>query len=545
MTEDGGPHVSRERLRSLGAIPGIAVPDRINAWVVPDRLEATARALRGVRLQGIAATPHSTGLPGDGLTGADTYIAGGDDGTGIGVAIIDTGFGKLDLYESNGWIPSGYVEHDFHDGRDFGDHDSLMHGTFCFQTAAINAPGATYHLYLFDSGSVSTTAVLQDIAGNPDIDVVSYSFADFNEGWEDNSGNTNAGIEQVTAAGKLFFCAGGNFARHHWQGSFSDADANLWHEWSGIDERAGITIPDSASIGGYLCWDQSVGLPDYDLFLVDSTGTVLDMGDNWSVGTVGDFERVAWLNDTGDSMRVDFLVRPKASSPTPEFELFLTAGVGNDTFEHQISAGSTTSPVNSTVANCISIAAVDDDDYSDSDPSATGYSSHGPTNGGAFRPDLTGPTGTLVGASGQFIGTSASCPNVAGAAATLWSSAPYLDATGVRLLLVRQAQIYKDWGDAGEDNVFGQGGVFLAPWAWGTRWIDRVYGDPSGVAHRPYKFVADARDAAPAGGRLLFLGGAYPEPVEIPEAAPRRHGQTDGHCWRVTLASRVQSPPRG
>lgn len=39
--------------------------------------------------------------------------------------------------------------------------------------------------------------------------------------------------------------------------------------------------------------------------------------------------------------------------------------------------------------------------------------------------------------------------------------------------MFRKAQLYKDWGTAGVDNVYGNGGLFLFSWAFNLRYMLR------------------------------------------------------------------------
>ena len=46
-----------------------------------------------------------------------------------------------------------------------------------------------------------------------------------------------------------------------------------------------------------------------------------------------------------------------------------------------------------------------------------------------------------------------------------------------------------------------------------TQWIDRWAGNAAGSEELPWYYVSDALIGSLDGGRLLFLGGSYPEPV--------------------------------
>jgi hypothetical protein len=131
-------------------------------------------------------------------------------------------------------------------------------------------------------------------------------------------------------------------------------------------------------------------------------------------------------------------------------------------------------------------------------------------------PDVVGPTDTYTVAKGDlFGGTSGATPNAAGAATAFWSSQPLFTAEAVRHLLFEKAAIFKDWGDAGIDNTFGHGGVKLHTYHADTVWVDRRLNNTTGLASLPYYHVSDAQQDAVAGGRVVYLGQDYPEPLTL------------------------------
>jgi subtilisin family serine protease len=99
------------------------------------------------------------------------------------------------------------------------------------------------------------------------------------------------------------------------------------------------------------------------------------------------------------------------------------------------------------------------------------YSSRGPTNNGALKPDVTAIDGVSITGSGgfsnPFFGTSAAAPHVAGLAALILDIEPSLlagesgdDPTADRLALRAAIQNTAiDLGDSGVDQTFGWGRV--------------------------------------------------------------------------------------
>ncbi len=97
------------------------------------------------------------------------------------------------------------------------------------------------------------------------------------------------------------------------------------------------------------------------------------------------------------------------------------------------------------------------------------FSSQGPTIDGRTKPDISGfdgVSGTTYGnstgcsSSTGFFGTSASSPNVAGAAALLKQQNPAFGPDELQSLLESKAQ---DLGTAGKDDLYGAGKLLLGP----------------------------------------------------------------------------------
>ena len=117
----------------------------------------------------------------------------------------------------------------------------------------------------------------------------------------------------------------------------------------------------------------------------------------------------------------------------------------------------------------VSVGAIDAADAGTDDIEA--FSSHGPANNGAIKPDVAAIDGVSVtgagGFSSTFFGTSAAAPHVAGLAALLLEVAPGLlsgepgDDPGLDRATLRAAIVNTavDLGASGDDNTFGSGRV--------------------------------------------------------------------------------------
>ena len=86
------------------------------------------------------------------------------------------------------------------------------------------------------------------------------------------------------------------------------------------------------------------------------------------------------------------------------------------------------------------------------------FSSRGPTTDGRIKPDIAAPDGVSNATYGNFSGTSAASPHVAGAAALVLQIDPCFSPTQTGTTL--QSAVI-DLGAAGKDNTFGSGRLLL------------------------------------------------------------------------------------
>jgi subtilisin family serine protease len=445
------------------------------------------------------------------VTGSRGYLIGGADGHDIRIAVIDHGFIDLDLAQASDDAPDTFVESiDFEGG---GIETETDHGTKCLEIIYDHAPGATYCIYRIGNSSFDIAdAVNAAVAAN--VDIISMSLTYSNQGWGDNTGNACAAVTTATNAGILFFVSAGNTALHHWKGLFKDNDNDGWHEWFIMDEGNASYVAEGGELNVFLQWDTSGGTFNYELYLFDHTLTIkIDSSKNPG----NEYEVIHY--DSPVDQYVTIAVKETSENPR-EMQLFALRydRIGAD-IERYHPEGSITSPGSSTESNLISVGAVAVSDYL-TPPGPCDiiydYSSQGPTIDGNIKPELCAPTDCAVSiSSSTFGGTSCASPNAAGTAAAFWSSAPYLDATGTRHLLLEMAAIFKDWGDAGFDNIYGRGGIALHTFHAKTFWVDRDALNVLGYITEPYFFIADAQEDAVEGGRIVILGDNYPEPIVL------------------------------
>ena len=454
---------------------------------------------------------HAFDNQGPSLTNSDSYV-NGTAGSGIKIAIIDSGFGSYNAIMNNtsGSLPSSYIFYDCTSGVCVSSGTptgTSTHGTSCVQIVYDHAPLATYRLYRVNGAAQRAAAITH--ADGINADVISMSQSSYNTGWEDDSGvvcsATNGALSNNDM---LIFVSAGNRNGTHYQSFWSDSNGNNWHNFSGNDERNNFTISNGGVTRLDMQWSGTpvAGIRDYDLFLFDAnTNALLASSTNAS-----SFEELNYVNTTGSTQSVYLGVR-NVGIIKPEFEIF-NHDDNNSNFQYSSTDNSTTSPSNSTEPNVLSIAAVDRIDYDDSNPPTMDYSSIGPSNQGGGGIDLAGPTNctvaTATGGSANFGGTSCATPNAAGTAVAFWSRHPSITANNLRKLLLKKASLYKDWGAGAYDDNYGSGGIYLYDYSNVNVFVDQLDGvngiAPDGGIY-PWDNVKDVNNLGLSGRNVVLL----------------------------------------
>jgi hypothetical protein len=501
--------IDRNFLSNLGFEIGSTWRNRANVWLSAEELIPCARKLTNGYMLMHTLSPLMDDQ-GPGLMNSQDFIDHGADGTGMRLAVIDRGYEELANAQGAGAAPA-VTSYNWTSGTITG---STPHGTGCLETMFDHAPGATYFIHRVNTLTDLGQAV--DKAIDDNVDIITHSLPWYNTGWYDGEGAACAAVGDAISDGMLFFTSAGNRNGTHWQGNLSDSDGDDWHQWSGSDEQNNFTVNDGGEVYLSLQWSGDPPDPiydDYDLYLyrTSNDAVLASSTSGWS------FEDIVWENETGGSLDV-YLAVKQDGDHNNTFEVF-NHDSGCTDFQYASSTSSTTSPSNSTSSNCISVGAVPRGSYT-SPPLTSGiiasYSSRGPTNGGALTPDIVAPTNTTtVAYAGNFGGTSCATPNAAGMAAAFWSEHDYLSATGVRRILFRQAYLFNDWGDAGNDFIYGRGGFEIADWINFSRFILYGGGNTTGTSTLPYSTIEQADAFGPTGATMIFLGETIPAPPAV------------------------------
>jgi len=399
------------------------------------------------------------------------------------------------------WHSAGYTGQGVKIGvidLEFGDYDALLgselpatlgglwlcpgcqvipgknHGTACAEVISDIVPGAT--LYLAQSQTEVDEVNAARWLRSQGVTVISESLGRC-PGPGDGSGPEQDEIASFTAAGGIWAVSAGNYAQDHWQGPWTDSDANGWLDFGGeqticlVDEAGNpLWIPPGYPVSAGLSWSQWHTSPqtDLDLYLyeqqsIGSEWFLVGLSEDLQNGQSGQvpFEDIQFTASTGGYLC--FRVFGVSGPADVDVEFFAPRRI----VYPSVRSGSLLSPADAISA--FSVAALD----AGSPYPLELYSSAGPTNGpggtlngGSVKPDISGFANVSTASKGprtpplgnSFNGTSAACPHVAGAAALVWSAHPTWSNAQVRSFLESSAI---DMGPGGKDNDYGYGRLYL------------------------------------------------------------------------------------
>lgn len=451
-----------KRIEALGGTVECAADGLIQAVVPASRIAllSVGADIARLRLPHVPR-PAEVVSEGVGLSGASEWLnlpPYQKESTPVKIAVLDLGFaGSAALLGTE--LPSGTTRRSF---RADGDIDAgTSHGTACAEIIHDMAPEADLVLINFETDVEFRAAVNYLLSQDPDI--VSCSLVWTGAGAGDGTGPICQAVSDAAEAGIIWVNAAGDDGQSHWRGVFSDANGDLFHNFSGSDEILQWEVPAGGSTRATLTWNDwgtwtgsSYGAPtrDYDLLLWRWNGSaweLLEYCDNWQTGLAGQTPReqsALWPADQKAVYGVSILKYQADDNRT--FDLTI---VGNEgVIEYAAAAGSLAVPADAEAA--IAVGAV----VSGSSV-LLAQSSQGPTSDGRIKPDFVAYSGvsTRSYGAGGFSGTSAAAPHVAGALGLLKSKTPYSTAQ-LRTILQKRAI---DLGSAGKDNLTGFGRLNL------------------------------------------------------------------------------------
>jgi hypothetical protein len=420
--------VSRELAR-IGAPVTVRVGSLLQVRATPG-LAARARRVPGVS----GVRPAAVGQPdqiisqGDERIGADALRSKGLDGTGIRIAIVDLGFGdtwrgllgkelpplaQIDVIQS----------FDHTSGRPditglSNDDQPTGHGANVAQVVWDLAPGARYTFVNYHTQLELSQAVdwlINGPDGKPRVDVVVHSNS-FLDGPFDGTGIAARAVDRAHDAGIFWANSAGNYARRHWEGIAGDPGRDGWAD-IGPGGRGYLTFPLTANVGmgATLYWSNCTRaggtIPassvKYQLDVTDtapSTPVVYAQGQSDATlpsGAVGYLPAVTGI--------YGLRVSQGTTGATCNLEIF---GGGVELGDEATMTSSIPTPGDARGSFTVGARDWQGD-------AAADYSSQGPTEDGRLKPDVVAPASTAIAPGIAMVGTSASAPHAAGAAALL------------------------------------------------------------------------------------------------------------------------------
>lgn len=388
------------------------------------------------------------------LTGADGYQAGGLDGAGTKVAVIDLGFAQLEAARAAGELPATAC--DAAHSQDFtgsGLTTGTIHGTGVAEHLADMAPGAELYCLKVDDPVALQNAA--DYLRSNGIRIANHSVGWVLASYYDDSGAINGIVNDSRDSDGVFWVlAAGNVAQRHWRGSWTDADGDGMLEFAGGDELMALSGT-AGNVAVFLNWDQYgfVSKTDLDLYIENNTGAVV-ASSTTAQGPLNDpVEAVSFVYAAAEAPYSIRVARAGGASATG---LDITLFSFNHDLEYAVAASSLLDPVNAHGA--FSVGAISRANWPQANPPLRAYSSRGPTSDGRLKPELVAPDGTASLTYGVSSGTSFSAPTVAGAAALLLQEDPALTAAMLAARLQGEAI---DVGAAGADTLYGAGKLQL------------------------------------------------------------------------------------
>ena len=509
--DDSGTLVqARVHLKDL---PGLAGLEYVTAVTPPKygRVNLGSKLTEGDGLLGFGSLRTTYGLDGtgvtvgvisDGIFGLADAIASGDLPA---TTFIRDGNGKL-VSTSGGVIATSF--------RADGDLEAGLgvqtgaEGTAILEIVHDIAPGAQLRFANFGT-SLEFNAAVDFLAANSDVVIDDIAF--FKMPYDQTSpvsANTSAELNRPSNPIRGYYAAVGNHALRHYQEAYVDSgtdgtllvgQAGNFHHFnatSGTTDRLGLgprianvmLLRPGETAVIVLTWDDVFGATttDYDLYVSDNnTGAVVAASFNDNTGvTLEPTEAVGFTNVTASSKFYDIFIQNwQNGSAAKTFDMFVLSGgfpCSNGTIMNYNTIASSVPAQSDAGGGVISVGAINASDpgIDDIEP----FSSRGPTNNGAIKPDVAAIDGVSVtgvgGFSSTFFGTSAAAPHVAGLAALLLDLRPDLlggesgddpaaDRAALRSAIIGTAV---DLGVAGVDNTFGHGrangpasGVSVAP----------------------------------------------------------------------------------
>ena len=458
----------------------------------------------------------------------------GIDGTGVGIGVLSDGVHTLAARQASGDLPAQVTVLPGQEGR--ADWDE---GTAMLEIVHDLAPGAELYFATAFGGQAQFAANIEALC-EAGADVIIDDIGYYQEAhFQDNV--ITQGIDAAVAGGCFFFSAAGNDGNLNdgtsstWEGDYAAGSAlvvdgerlGVLHDFGNGAEENSVEVSRGPFSGAaVLQWADPLGasVNDYDLFLLDASGNVIDSSTNTQNGTQDPIEFVS----TGFFSYADVhLLVVKTSGANRYLRLQAYGGQ-----LEEATAGNSLG--HAAAENAIGVAAVDARDAGgaggvfDGTESVETYSSDGPrrvffeadgtpTTPGNFlstggelleKPDLAAAAcvSTSTPDFSRFCGTSASAPHAAAIAALMLEVAGGPSGLSLAQLRAALAGASLDIEAQGVDRDAGAGIVMAAAA------VDAVA--TPGRNRAPTVAVAQAdRTVAPGSAAMTVdLAGTFTDP---------------------------------
>ena len=351
--------------------------------------------------------------------------------------------------------------------------------------------------------------------------------------------------------------AAGNWARTHWSGDFTAGadgaqlglpDPGPVHVWwrGGAINRFELAAGERVVIA--LHWDDPWGLAshDFDLHLLDQSGTlVASSRRRQAVDSVDPQEVLVYTND-GSAGRFGVVVQNwRGAAPALRIELFVIGAGDRARASLEVATAESSLLAQSDAGGgVITVAAITQNEV-DLDRVAE-YSSQGPTNNGASKPDIAAVDGVRISGAtefgSRFYGTSAAAPHVAAVAALVLEAQPMLLAAdggtaAIERELLRELLLGTavDVGPVGLDLQAGAGRIDAEAAITAARSAVVMVTSAADRGPGTLRAAIDAVNSG-AGSMIAFAADLQQREVmlESPLPALRRDGTVlDGAGWRL------------
>lgn len=429
---------------------------------------------------------YADAVEGEGPLAIGTIALGdlANDGAGVRIAILDMGFGteiakgqrRKDLPPASRLTMQSFDATGGLTGANaYGAPTD--HGDLVAQSVYDFAPRASYLFVNYHSVDEFIAATDWLAAQRVDIVVHANNFLD---GPFDGTSPAAQAVDRAAAAGVMWFNSAGNYGQKAWHGSWRDGGGDRVLDWP---EPWTIARTGDGAVTFHLNWTNPAGALPTDLELIvdrqapDGSWTEALRSTERATSSGHQVARIVGARPGAGTYRLRVRL---VSGPPPAGGVVLYSREDNLPAAMLVDGASPGSiPTPGDAAGSISVGAVDW-----KSAALMPYSSRGPTADGRVKPDLVGPTGTLVfrrGAAQPIGGTSVSAPNVAGAAALVLAAQRRARLTpslaDLRAAILRDAV---DLGAPGSDNAFGAGRVRLETAPPVMRALSRVPRAPAG-----------------------------------------------------------------